>query len=165
MPAAKKPASRKMKGGDDQVLGYPDMDGMQMPAAPQAGGKKPSRKVKKGGDGGDMFAEVPAAMPEPEPPLAGGGKKKKPAAKKASAKKGGAFLDDVGSLAVPFAILMAKKGLESVIEKQKAKDAKKKQAGGAKPKPKRAAKKGGNASGIQEAFYNVTNDIEAFLSA
>lgn len=39
--------------------------------------------------------------------------------KKTSKKSGGAFMDDVKSLAVPFAILLAKQGLENMMDKKK----------------------------------------------
>lgn len=66
------------------------------------------------------------------PPMAGGKKTKKGvAAKKPSAskkavpkkatKKGGALMDDVKNLAVPFAILLAKQGLQSMFDKKKTK--------------------------------------------
>lgn len=60
-----------------------------------------------------------------------GGKKakktvtKKPVGKKVTVgkktKKGGALMDDVKNLAVPFAILLAKQGLQSMFDKKKAK--------------------------------------------
>jgi len=67
-------------------------------APPMAGGKK----VKKGG-----AAKKPSAS-------------KKVVPKKAT-KKGGALMDDVKNLAVPFAILLAKQGLQSMFDKKKTK--------------------------------------------
>lgn len=51
-------------------------------------------------------------------------KSKKPAAakgKKPASKKGGALVDDVKNLAVPFAILLAKQGLEGMFKKKEKK--------------------------------------------
>ena len=71
------------------------VDMSKMPSMPgMTGGKKTKKVVKK-----------PAG--------------KKPAAKKT--KKGGALMDDVKNLAVPFAILLAKQGLQSMFDKKKAK--------------------------------------------
>jgi hypothetical protein len=72
------------------------VDMSKMPAMPgMTGGKKTKKVVKK--------------------PVG-----KKPAAKKTT-KKGGALMDDVKNLAVPFAILLAKQGLQSMFDKKKAK--------------------------------------------
>lgn len=63
------------------------------------------------------------------PGMTGGKKSKKTVAKKPvgkkpvgkRTKKGGALMDDVKNLAVPFAILLAKQGLQSMFDKKKAK--------------------------------------------
>ncbi len=92
-----------------------------------------ARKQRGGAASADASPSVPpttleAATPLPDPftaePMSGGRKKatKKPAAKK-GAKKGGSVLSDVQSLAVPFAILLAKQGLESLKEKKTVKKA------------------------------------------
>jgi hypothetical protein len=87
------------------------------------------------------FQELPMSMPKEissPPPNSGmiGGKKSvkktgvkktgvkksesdKPVAKKG--KKGGALMNDIKNLAVPFAILLAKQGLQSMFDKKKSK--------------------------------------------
>lgn len=99
--------------------------------------KMPRTKTQRGGE---PVAEVAPPAADPVEPrfesyedtlaLSGGAKKKaaakkpaakKPAAKKPAAKKGGALVDDVKNLAVPFAILLAKQGLEGMFKKKEKK--------------------------------------------
>ena len=140
-----------------------------------------ARKQRGGAASADASPSVPpttleAATPLPDPFTAepmSGGRKKKPTAKK-SAKKGGSVLSDVQSLAVPFAILLAKQGLESLKEKKTVKKAavsarQKSAAGGcgscasAVPvarggaAPKAAAKSGG------KGYAKLSKQIDDFL--
>jgi hypothetical protein len=55
----------------------------------------------------------------------GKGKTKKCSTKKSPKKKGGALMDDVKNLAVPFAILLAKQGLQTMFDKKASKVEKK----------------------------------------
>jgi hypothetical protein len=82
----------------------------------QEGGKK--GKGKKGKKGGDYQEEEEGENQE-------GGKKGKKGKGKGKGKKGGALMDDLQNLAVPFAILLAKQGLESMFSSNE-KDASKK---------------------------------------
>lgn len=99
----------------------------------------PRTKQQRGGEpvAGALPVTDPVAQPvaqfesyEDTLALSGGAKKKaakgkKPAAaaKKPAkkAKKGGALVDDVKNLAVPFAILLAKQGLEGMFKKKEKK--------------------------------------------
>lgn len=73
-----------------------------------------------------QFVDSEVLLSNENPMMMGGKKSKKskstkPAASKPkkSKKKGGALMDDVKNLAVPFAILLAKQGLQSVFDKKK----------------------------------------------
>lgn len=68
-----------------------------MTSEQQVGGKRPKKESK-------------AAEKKPA--------SKASSAKKSSSKKGGAVLDDVKTLAVPFAVLLAKEGLGKVFKKK-----------------------------------------------
>ena len=88
----------------------------------------PRTKQQRGGEPVmEPVAEPPMESYEDTLALSGGakGKKKaaakKPAGKKPAAKKGGALVDDVKNLAVPFAILLAKQGLEGMFKKKEKK--------------------------------------------
>jgi hypothetical protein len=106
-----------------------------------------------------------------------GGKKRVKTTKKApKAKKGGALVDDMKNLAVPFAILLAKYGIESMTDKSKDKPVKKSKGGDCKTcshqgpdgdldKKKKAPKKGGKADqDMKKRFTQVANEIDAFLA-
>ena len=89
-------------------------------------------------------------------------------------KKGGALMNDVADLAVPFALLLAKSGLDALYK------SKSKAATASKPRGKRAAKntqKGGNNGCIAgqiagsnssrghviNEFQRLTNEIQELL--
>lgn len=104
----------------------------------------------------------------------GGKKTVKTSKKKTSkAKKGGALVDDMKNLAVPFAILLAKYGIESMTDKSKDKPTKKSKGGECKTctqggdldKKKKTTKKGGKAGEeMKKRFTQVANEIDAFLA-
>lgn len=98
---------------------------------------KPSR-TQRGGQTDATESVAPPELPkafftsptdvEADPFVMSGGKKvakkpaaKKPAAKKpaAKAKKGGSLAEELKSLAVPFAILLAKQGLDGMFDSKK----------------------------------------------
>lgn len=112
---------------------------MDLQDVEQAGGKKPVKKLRK------------------SPP------------KPSKAKKGGALVDDMKNLAVPFAILLAKYGIESMTDKPKDKPAAKKTKGGdcktCEPglDKKKKTKKGGDPE-MKKRFTQVANEIDAFLA-
>jgi hypothetical protein len=93
-----------------------------LPIDLQSGGKKKktvSKKSKKGGAPAmPSIDNIPSVGSIPILPidLQSGGKKKKTVSKKS--KKGGALIDDVKGLAVPFAILLAKQGLDMAFNKK-----------------------------------------------
>lgn len=138
-----------------------------------------------------------AIIPVPSVDQAGGkkrtSKKAAPAKKSSSAstkKKGGALIDDVKNLAVPFAILLAKQGLQNLFDKKEDKKPKKKSTDEKKAKPsakkpassKRrtsiaggsactagcgmaggSASRGKKAASIQTQFDSIAREIEQFL--
>lgn len=112
-----------------------------------------------------------------------------PAAKAAKAKKGGALMEDLKSLAVPFAILLAKQGVENMYAKKtasaKAKATKKPASAKAAKKPASARRRttmtggcggscgapmsggaamGSNSLAIKNNFSKIAADIDRFLS-
>ncbi len=116
--------------------------------------------------------------------------KKASSSKKTLGKKGGALIDDVKNLAVPFAILLAKQGLKNLFdkkeEKPKKKTDKKKAAPAAKASKPASTKRrtsiaGGSActagcgmsggttgkskrgASIQTQFDSIAREIEQFL--
>jgi hypothetical protein len=102
-----------------------------------------------------------------------GGKKTVKTSKKKTpkTKKGGALVDDMKNLAVPFAILLAKYGIESMTDKSKDKPTKKSKGGECKTctgdfdKKKKTTKKGGKAGEeMKKRFTQVANEIDAFLA-
>ena len=125
-------------------------------------------------------------LPSAEPEFFSGGAKKKSAAKKAPAKKpvaasakkpaskkGGSLAEDVKSLAVPFAILLAKEGLNSMFhnKKQEKKPAmaatvgsrRKAAVGGAPCGSCSGAKMGGKASSTKSRYAQLSKEIDNFL--
>jgi hypothetical protein len=110
-------------------------------ATPQTGGKKKStktkgtkkviKKSKKGGacaSCGTNDCEVHNAEEKVKAALTSGGAKK-------GSKKGGALMTDLQNLAVPFAILLAKQGLESMFSNKKSAKKTSSKKGGAKLTP------------------------------
>jgi hypothetical protein len=81
---------------------------MQMPSMLEGGKKKKSLKKssKKGGE---------CSLCEDQE----GGKKSSKKSSKKSKAKGGSLVSDLSNLAVPFAILLAKQGLESMFDSKK----------------------------------------------
>jgi hypothetical protein len=148
--------------------------------------------------GGNPEEPVLESQPMPEPPkdpfmdslVSGGGKKKKAAAakkpvakkpasaKKSSSKKGGALVEDIKNLAVPFAILLAKQGLEGMMGKKK--EEKKPPAMAAKASKtasvRRRVAEGGDCtsctrtststggSSMKSRYAQLSKEIDAFLS-
>lgn len=121
----------------------------------------------------------PSYEPQAQAQTQEGGRKKK-VAKKTAPKKGGSIIKDVQNLAVPFGIILAKKGLDKFMksskksaaaeEKSKVSAGQKAAVGGAKKakKPatkdaKKAPKKGG-AMQLQQEFNKLSQEIESFLS-
>lgn len=125
------------------------------------------------------------SQPSYEPQTQEGGKKKKNVAKKATPKKaapkkGGSIIKDVQNLAVPFGIILAKKGLDKFMksskksvaaeEKSKVSAGQKAAEGGAKKAKKPATKeakktpKKGGAIQLQQEFNKLSQEIESFLS-
>ncbi len=76
-------------------------------------------------------------------------------------KKGGNVMQDLQNLAVPFGILLAKKGLDSVVSKE----SKKTKSSPAKP-VKKTSKKGGTvgSNNLEKEFSDLSNQIEKFLN-
>lgn len=72
----------------------------------QSGGK---RKVKKASEPKPITKKTPVPA----------SKSSRPVSHKPVAKKGGAIVDDVKTLAVPFAILLAKEGLNKLFKEKK----------------------------------------------
>ena len=86
-------------------------------------------------------------------------------------KKGGNVVQDLQNLAVPFGILLAKKGLDSIVSKDAAKSKKEPKEGAkggstAAKKPKKVAKKGGTvgSKNLEKEFTDLSNQIEKFLN-
>lgn len=106
----------------------------------------------------------------PTMPLEGGARRKRTAAKKpASAKpktsnkkKGGAMMDDIKNLAVPFAILLAKQGLEGMFDKSGSKvgvAASPKKTPAKSPAKKSPATKKAQSGGACATCQNVTGTM------
>lgn len=113
-----------------------------------------------------------------DPVILSGGKKKRTAGKKPAAKtgkpgkpgkKGGALVDDIKNLAVPFAILLAKQGLDGMFNKK----AEKKTT--VKATAKRSAKSATGGSGCSSCatktggsaknrYAQLSAEIDKFLS-
>lgn len=140
-------------------------------------------------------AIIPVPSVSSEPHVGGKkrtSKKAAPAKKPSSSKgkKGGALLDDVKNLAVPFAILLAKQGLQNLFDEKKTKtDKKPKTEKKTKTEKKPAASKpssskrrtsiaggsactagcgmagghGKKAASIQTQFDSIAREIEQFL--
>lgn len=77
----------------------------------QSGGK---RKVKKTPEPKPVAKKAPAPAP-----AASASKSARPVSRKPVPKRGGAIVDDVKTLAVPFAILLAKEGLNKLFKEKK----------------------------------------------
>ena len=84
-------------------------------------------------------------------------------AKAASApKQGGNIAQDIQRLAVPFGILLAKKGLDMAVEKNKKTAAGgKKEAAAAKPAPKSG---GSRKKSLRNEMDELSNEIEQYLN-
>ncbi len=81
-------------------------------------------------------------------------------AKAASAPKhGGNMAQDIQRLAVPFGILLAKKGLDMAVEKSK--KGGKKEAAAAKPAPKSG---GSRKKSLRNEMDDLSNEIEQYLN-
>jgi len=85
-------------------------------------------------------------------------------------KKGGAFVDDVKNLAVPFAILLAKEGLTKVFADKKKKSSKEEAKKTTKSSTKRRTLKGGSCNagctmtgGAAQELVQLQNKIDEFL--
>jgi hypothetical protein len=85
-------------------------------------------------------------------------------------KKGGAFVDDVKNLAVPFAILLAKEGLTKVFADKKKKSAKEDAKKTTKSSTNKRTLKGGSCNagctmsgGAAHELVQLQNKIDAFL--
>lgn len=94
---------------------------------------------------------------------------------KSAQKQGGAIVQDLQNLAVPFGILLAKKGLDMAVEK-KANNAKPAQAQNASQtakannapaqtakNTKQNAKSGGAAKSVRKEMDALSNEIERYL--
>ncbi len=114
------PAPPKLQFMDMPKLNFVDSE--KLPPIP---GAVPSEGLAASATGA---ASASAAKPVPVPQL--GGRKSRKSAKKSTASKstkgksskkasGGALIDDVKNLAVPFAILLAKQGLQTMFDKKK----------------------------------------------
>lgn len=113
-------------------------------------------------------------------------KSKASASSRQTSKKGGALVDDIKNLAVPFAILLAKQGLSSIFEKDSAKKPTRSQSARKAPAAKPASIKrrksitGGSActsgcgmtggagksskkGAVQTQFDSIAREIENFL--
>ena len=109
-----------------------------------------------------------------------GGKKTR--VRSSAKQQGGALMNDIGNLAVPFAILLAKQGLEHMNKKSAAKTAdtkakttsaskttaassRRKAAVGGSCGSQCATKSGGSSSikDVQERFKKIANEIDSFL--
>ena len=113
-----------------------------------------------------------------------GGKKTR--VRSSAKQQGGALMNDIGNLAVPFAILLAKQGLEHMNKKSAAKTAdtkartasaskttaaktaaasRRKAAAGGSCGSQCATKSGGSSSikDVQERFKKIANEIDSFL--
>jgi len=113
------------------------------------------------------------AMPNVAPAV--GGRKKS-----ASSKRGGALVDDLKNLAVPFAILLAKQGVENMYAKKNKASAKGSPKSASKPSSsrRRSTLAGGacttgcgmtggsntNAARVKDNFSKIAADIDAFLA-
>lgn len=122
--------------------------------------------------------------PKGKVPDATSAKSKKPSTRTSKPSTGGALMDDIKNLAVPFAILLAKQGLDQHFEKEKEKSSSSKTV--SKPKvasvKRRGTMAGGSGSGecttgcvsggaprhrenniLQQRFDNIAKEIEQFL--
>lgn len=89
-------------------------------------------------------------------------KAKSKSAKASTPKHGGNIAQDVQRLAVPFGILLAKKGLDMVVEKnKKTAAAAKKEAAPAKAAPKSG---GSRKKSLRNEMDDLSNEIERYLS-
>jgi len=113
-----------------QSAAMPDMPGSSEEfAGMHSGGAKKVKKVKKGKKaqkGGNDLMPMPMLESEhftnltdiPSLPGASEGGSKKTKKTKKSSKSGGALVDDMKNLAVPFAILLAKQGIQGMFNKK-----------------------------------------------
>lgn len=144
---------RKLKGGNMTQTVYPE-NTMKMPSIPTI----PSLSANS--------ATISPSMPNM--PSQTGGKRR--------TKKGGALMDDVQKLAVPFAILLAKQGLDmaynkkgtktstskSTTSKTKLTKGRKVSAAGGDCQSCNKNKKGG-ATDIKDRFAKLSKQIDDFL--
>lgn len=80
-----------------------------------------------------------------------------------TAKHGGNIMQDIQKLAVPFGILLAKKGLDAAISKDTKKNAK--ANANANTNTNTKAKTGGSkAKMVRKDMDNLSNEIERYLS-
>ena len=131
--------------------------------------------------------QATAAAAAPGNVCDGGARRKKggakPAKGKGKGKKGGALMDDIKNLAVPFAILLAKQGLEGMFSSKKSatakasastgatgaiKNRKKTMTGGscgcaANKQDGGKAKKGGASKSSKKSNMSLTESIDNFL--
>jgi hypothetical protein len=108
-------------------ISVPDMPGPPTTTLAIGGAQKSKKKSSKGKKGGDC-KEDDEQEGEQEDEQEGGKKSSKGKGKGKKGKKGGALMNDLQNLAVPFAILLAKQGLESMFssnEKDASKSSKK----------------------------------------
>ena len=127
------------------------------------------------------MADVAAPLDfAPSSSMAGGAKKarkptaRKPASKKPASKKGGAFANDVKNLAIPFALSLLTKSVQSRVDKKKGggdEAAEQLVAGGGKKAKKPAAKKPAakkaskqKIAKIKAEFMDITQAIHSFLA-
>ncbi len=75
-------------------------------------------------------------------------------------KQGGNMTQDIQRLAVPFGILLAKKGLDMAVEKNKKATGGKKEAA-AKPAPKSG---GSRKKSLRNEMDDLSNEIEQYLN-
>lgn len=139
-----------------------------MPPPPSLnGGAKKTQKTKKARKlkGGECSSNEDCTDQD-------GGKKKGKGKGKGKGKKGGALMDDLQNLAVPFAILLAKQGLESMFSKDKktqktAKKSSSKQSGGDCGCGGTVATVGAPLAGgkptMKQKFMSLTDTIDNFL--
>jgi hypothetical protein len=139
---------RKLKGGNMTQTVYPE-NTMKMPSIPII----PSLSANS--------ATISPSMPNM--PTQTGGKKR--------TKKGGALMDDVQKLAVPFAILLAKQGLDMAYHKKEkktsTKSTKSKITTGRKASVAggdcQSCNKKGGAADIKNRFAKLSKQIDDFL--
>jgi hypothetical protein len=131
-----------------------------------------SRKQIGGNDNSSVSLTTPPALTIPSDLIISGGSacgNKKKCAKKGKGKaKGGALVEDIKSLAVPFAILLAKEGLEKMFKKNKPVAKKSKSTA-----TRKRAAVGGNCTscappvkgggGGKSKFAKLSDEIDRFL--